>query len=166
MKKIYTILTSLIIVVLIVHMTYMTLMMMNLITPNEDFAQNLGYVLMDSAILHGIYGLFKWIYTMIAQGKLLSIRKQKSHTRLTHEAKMTLLQRILGAVVLMIIVPHTYIKFMTADVFPFIADICYIIALLVHLWIGFPKWMVSLGLRPAHSKQSVNVIDGGNQKWK
>lgn len=163
MKKIYTVLTSLIILILVIHTVYMTLTVMHLIKPNEDFAQNLGYILTYSAILHGIYGLTKWISTLYRQRKLMRLNKYTAPCR---EAKITALQRILGIVILVIIIPHGYIKVLTADAFPLIADICYILALLVHLWVGFPKWIVSMGLRPAKANMTLNITDGGSRKWK
>ena len=166
MKKIYTILTSLIILILVVHMIYMTLSVMNLITPNEDFAQNLGYTLMYLAILHGIYGLVKWIGTLLHQKRLFHLEKHPYHEKPCHAVVTTRLQRILGIVILVIIIPHGYIKVLSADALLLLTDICYMIALFVHLWIGFPKWIVSLGLKPANKNWQANVTDGGNKKWK
>jgi hypothetical protein len=163
MKKIYTVLTSLIILILVIHTVYMTLAVMHLIEPNEDFARNLGYILTFAAILHGIYGLTKWINTLYYQRKLMHYSK---HTAPCHEVKMTMYQRVLGIVILVVIIPHGFIKVLSADAFPLIADICYILAILVHLWIGFPKWIVSMGLRPAKTNMILNIADGGSRKWK
>lgn len=163
MKKLYTILTSFIILILVIHTIYMTLSIMHLIEPNDDLAQNLGYTLMYSAILHGIYGLTKWGVTSYRQRKLM---RQKKITTPCREANITLLQRVLGIIVLVIIIPHGSIKFLTADTFPLIADICYILALIIHLRVGFPKWIVSMGLRPAKTNTIINNADGGNRKWK
>jgi hypothetical protein len=149
MKKIYTILTSIIIFILIIHMIYMALSVMNVITPNEDFAQNLGYTLMFAAILHGIYGLVKWARTWLHQRKLDVMIKAKHEKRVTmcKAARRTMLQRILGLFSLFIIIPHESIKVMSAQAVWLIADICFMVALIIHAGIGLPKWIVSLGLK-------------------
>ena len=154
MKKIYTILTSIIIFILIIHMIYMVLSVMNVITPNEEFAHNLGYTLMLTAILHGIYGLVKWARTWLHQRKLDGMIKAKHEKRVTmcQAARRTMIQRILGLFSLFIIIPHESIKVMSAPVVWLIADICFMLALLVHTGIGLPKWIVSLGLKSANKK--------------
>ncbi len=155
MKKIYTILTSIIIFILIIHMIYMALSVMNVITPNEEFARSLGYTLMYVAILHGIYGLVKWARTWLHQRKLNGMIKVKHEKRVTmcQAARRTMLQRILGLFSLFIIIPHESIKVMSAQAVWLIADICFMVALIVHAGIGLPKWIVSLGLKSANKIQ-------------
>lgn len=154
MKKIYTIITSFIILVLIVHIIYMTLSVMNIITINEDIAQNMGYTLMYASILHGAYGLYKWIRASIMQIRIAG------HQKMMPAARKTMIQRILGIIILGTILPHGYIKVLSADVLPLIVDIIYIIALVIHVGIGYPKWMVSLGLC-APSQERNSVMEGG-----
>ena len=161
MKKLYTILTSFIILTLVVHMIYMTLSVMNLITPNEELAQNMGFTLMFLSIVHGIYGLVKWKRISLHKKKLCRLEKRPYHEKPCPTVVTTRLQRILGIVIIITIIPHGFIKISSADVLLLLTDVCYMIALLIHLWIGFPKWIVSLGMRSTIVTRQTNSTDGG-----
>ncbi len=161
MRKLYTILTSFIILTLVVHMIYMTLSVMNLITPNEELAQNMGFTLIFLSILHGIYGLVKWIRTSFHKKRLYRLDKRLYHEKPCRAVIITSRQRILGIVIIITIIPHGFIKISSADVLLLLTDVCYMIALLIHLWIGFPKWIVSLGMRSTIVTRQTNSTDGG-----
>lgn len=165
MKKLNTITALLIVLALIIHMIYMTLAVTGVITPNEDFAQNFAYVLMYVTIFHGMIGLCKWFYTLYAQRKISRMSNNSGKLKLSRAAIKTLIQRGLGVVILAIIIPHGNIKVLTASGIALILDIVYIIALLAHLWIGIPKLIVSLGLRPANAEQSVKT-SRRKKSWK
>ena len=161
MRKIYTILTSFIILTLVVHTIYMILSVTNLITSNEKLAQNMGFTLIFLSILHGIYGLVKWIRTSLHKKRLYRLDKRPYHEQPCRAVITTKLQRILGIVIIITIIPHGFIKISSADVLFLLTDVCYMIALLIHLWIGFPKWIVSLGLSKTKVTQQTNSTNGG-----
>lgn len=160
MKKFYVIGTGLMILIVLFHMFYMVGGLSGMIL-NEDLAINLGYTLMSLAILHGTYGLVKWIKVLLNQRKLKKTGQSViSLVRMSARA-ITLLQRITGVMVVILIVPHSFIKIMFAGNVLLIVDALFVVALILHLLIGLPKLLVSTGLLSGKFEGKHSRIFGG-----
>ncbi len=161
MKKIYVIETTLILLIIFIHICYMVAGLTGGVPFNEDLAMNMGYTLMYMAILHGIYGLVKWIMVLVRRRQLQKLQTEKLPSQRAAATRMTLIQRISGIMVVVLIVPHTLIKLEMAGPLLTIIDILFMLAIVLHLLIGIPKWLVSTGLLSKKFEKKCSVLYGG-----
>lgn len=164
MKRVYSILTSTIILIIIIHITYMVLGLAGVGKFNQSFALTLGYALMYMAIVHGVYGLIKWLYVVIMKNKLKKKNGKTSKVTVLSATIVTLIQRISGVLIVALVVPHTIIRLESAGVLLTIVDVLFVLSLVIHIFVGIPKWLVLMGFVNEKLEKKLLGFYGGNKK--
>lgn len=164
MRKLYVICTTAILFILLFHMFYMGMGLSQGVEQNEGLVMALGYSLMWLVILHGIYGVVKWMKLMLNQRKLKRVTQGRVPKTITAATWITRVQRITGIVVVVLVVPHTLIKIEMAPAILLLLDAVFMLSLVIHLFIGIPKWLVSTGLLSKRVEEKCSVFYGGKKK--
>lgn len=163
MRKLYVICTTLVLAVNLVHMVNMGLWLYGVSGLSYDFAIILGYSLIGLAALHGIYGLFKWVKVLAGRRRLKKLNGRKAPGFTVSAAKVTLVQRITGVLIVVLLYPHMIMWFPTANVLQTIIAIVFVLSIVVHLLIGIPKWLVSAGLIGGRLGEKLSAFYGGTK---
>lgn len=159
MRKLYVVCTTSILLVVLIHIIYMVALSGG--HYSEDFAMNLGYTLMSLAILHGVYGLVKWIKVLVKRQQMSRAENGRKSPAFSTASKITLVQRVSGILVVALVVPHTLINLVSADALSQVIDILFVLAVILHLFIGIPKWLVSTGLLGKRLQEKLSAFYGG-----